>query len=142
IVSNTSEDETFSRRDSVVNFNIHSLICVPMRSKDTIISTVYVDSRSDAVSAMSFSEIDAEFLEAFANLATIAIENARLHRSLKEENLYLRREVQQRFGFESIVGSSSVMQTLFSETQVAINSEGSVLIYGESGTGKELIAKA
>ncbi len=142
IVSNTSEDESFSRRDSVVNFNIHSLICVPMRSKETIIGTVYVDSRSDAVSAMSFSEIDAEFLEAFANLATIAIENARLHHSLKEENIYLRREVQQRFGFESIVGSSAPMQKLFTETQVAINSEGSVLIYGESGTGKELIAKA
>ncbi|MCZ7558319.1 MAG: sigma 54-interacting transcriptional regulator [Bacteroidia bacterium] len=142
IVSNTSLDESFSRRDSVVNFNIHSLICVPMRSKDTITGTVYVDSRSDAVSAMSFSEIDAEFLEAFANLATIAIENARLHRSLQQENLYLRREVQQRFGFESIIGSSGPMQKLFSETQVAINSEGSVLIYGESGTGKELIAKA
>jgi Nif-specific regulatory protein len=142
IVSNTSLDESFNQRDSVVNFNIHSLICVPMRAKDAIIGTVYVDSRSDAVSAMSFSEIDAEFLEAFANLATIAIENARLHRSLQQENLYLRREVQQRFGFESIIGGSAPMQKLFSETQVAINSEGSVLIYGESGTGKELIAKA
>jgi len=142
IVSDASQDESFSRRDSVVNFNIHSLICVPMRLKEAIIGTVYVDSRSDAVSAMSFSEIDAEFLEAFADLATIAIENARLHLKLKQENLYLRREVQQRFGFESIIGSSAPMQRLFAETQVAINSEGSVLIYGESGTGKELIAKA
>ncbi len=142
IVSDTSQDESFSRRDSVVNFNIHSLICVPMRLKEKVIGTVYVDSRSDAVSAMSFSEIDAEFLEAFANLATIAIENARLHLKLKQENLYLRREVQQRFGFESVVGGSAPMLRLFSETQVAIKSEGSVLIYGESGTGKELIAKA
>ncbi|MBN1448186.1 MAG: sigma 54-interacting transcriptional regulator [Bacteroidetes bacterium] len=142
IVSDTSSDSEFRHRDSVVNFNIHSLICVPMKSRDTIIGTVYVDSRSDALKAMSFSEIDAEFLEAFANLATIAIENARLHHKLKQENLYLRREVEQRFGFENIIGSSKPMEQLFSETQAAIGSEGSVLIYGESGTGKELIAKA
>ncbi|MCB2205517.1 sigma 54-interacting transcriptional regulator [bacterium] len=142
IVSDTASDEEFSRRDSVVNYNIHSLICVPMKMKDEIIGTVYVDSRSDALQAMSFSEIDAEFLEAFANLASIAVENARLHHKLKQENLYLRKEVEQRFGFENIIGSSRPMQQLFSETQAAIGSEGSVLIYGESGTGKELIAKA
>ena len=142
IVSDTSANDAFKQRESVVNFNIHSLICVPMKSKDEIIGTVYVDSRSDAVQAMSFSEIDAEFLEAFANLATIAIENARLHQSLKQENLYLRKEVEQRFGFESIIGSSPPMEKLFSETQAAIGSDGSVLIYGESGTGKELVAKA
>ena len=142
IVSDTSSSEEFRKRESVVNFNIHSLICVPMKSRDTVIGTVYVDSRSDALSAMSFSEIDAEFLEAFANLATMAIENARLHEELKKENLYLRREVEQRFGFENIVGDSAPMKRLFDETQAAIQSEGSVLIYGESGTGKELIAKA
>jgi len=142
IVSDTSLDDAFSKRDSVVNFNIHSLICVPMRSKNNIIGTVYVDSRSDAASTMSFSEIDADFLEAFANLATIAIENARMHEALKQENIYLRREVEQRFGFENIIGNSAPMKKLFAETQAAIDSESSVLIYGESGTGKELIAKA
>ncbi|MBR9977292.1 MAG: sigma 54-interacting transcriptional regulator [Bacteroidetes bacterium] len=142
IISDTSQNEDFSKRDSVINFNIHSLICVPMISRNGLIGTVYVDSRSDAVSAMSFSEIDAEFLIAFANLATMAIENARMHEELKKENLYLRREVEQRFGFENIIGVSKPMEKLFAETQAAIQSEGSVLIYGESGTGKELIAKA
>jgi transcriptional regulator with PAS, ATPase and Fis domain len=65
-----------------------------------------------------------------------------LHATLKEENLYLRREVEQRFGFENIIGESRPMEKLFAETQAAIGSESSVLIYGESGTGKELIAKA
>ncbi len=142
IVSDTSADEEFSKRDSVINFQIHSLICVPMKSRDRIIGTVYVDSRADALAAMSFSEIDADFLEAFANLATIAIENARMHESMKQENVYLRREIEQRFGFESIIGSSKPMEKLFTETQAAITSESNVLIYGESGTGKELIAKA
>ncbi|MAT38432.1 MAG: hypothetical protein CL946_02380, partial [Ectothiorhodospiraceae bacterium] len=142
IVSDTSQDEEIGKRESVVNYNIHSLICVPMRSKDELIGTVYVDSRSDALSAITFSQIDMEFLEAFANLATIAIENARLHTQLQEENLYLRSEVSKQFGFENIVGGSSAMEHLFKEMHGAISSDDSVLISGESGTGKELIARA
>ncbi len=142
IVADTAQSEEFRNRESVRNFNIHSLVCVPMRSKSRLIGTVYVDSRSDALRAISFSDIDAEFLEAFANLATIAIENARLHASLREENLYLRKAMTRQFGFENIIGDSDIMQRLFSETQGAISTDGAVLISGESGTGKELVAKA
>jgi Nif-specific regulatory protein len=142
IISDTSKDDEVKKRESVVNYNIHSIICVPMKSKDEIIGTVYVDSRSDALSAMSFSEIDVDFLEAFSNLATIAIENARMHTRLQEENIYLKKEVVRQFGFENIIGSSKAMEHLFRETQSAIGSDDSVLISGESGTGKELIARA
>jgi len=142
IVADATQDAEFKNRESVRNFRIHSLICVPMRAKDRLIGTVYVDSRADALQAMSFSDIDAEFLEAFANLAAIAIENARMHSHLQEENIQLRRTVTSRFGFENIIGESAPMQRLFAETQAAINSEGAVLISGESGTGKELVAKA
>ncbi len=142
IVSDTAADEAFATRASVVNFHIHSLICVPMISRERLIGTVYVDSRSDALRAMSFGDIEAEFLEAFANLATMAIENARMHARLREENVYLRKEVERRFGFEKIIGASAPMERLFAETTAAIGSDSSVLIYGESGTGKELIARA
>jgi transcriptional regulator with GAF, ATPase, and Fis domain/tetratricopeptide (TPR) repeat protein len=142
IVSDTAADAAFATRASVVNFHIHSLICVPMIARERLIGTVYVDSRSDALRAMSFGDIEAEFLEAFANLATMAIENARMHARLREENMYLRKEVERRFGFEQIVGTSAPMERLFAETTAAIGSDASVLIYGESGTGKELIARA
>ncbi len=142
IVSDAQEDAAFRDRQSVRNFRIRSLICVPLRSRDALIGTVYVDSRMDAFHAVQFSEIDMEFLEAFANLAAIAIENARLHDRLKEENLYLRKEVEERFGFESIVGQSKPMLRLYQEIRGAIASEGSVLVMGESGTGKELVARA
>ncbi len=142
IVSDTSKDSAFKHRDSVVNYHIHSLICAPMRLKDRIIGTVYVDSRSDALRSMTFTEMDRDFLEAFSNLATMAIENARMHERLKKENLYLHQEVERRFRFENIIGNSKPMQKLFAETEAAITSESVVLIYGESGTGKELIARA
>lgn len=142
VVTDAQQNENFKDRQSVKNFKIHSLICVPLKSKEKLIGTVYVDSRMDAFQAVQFSEVDKEFLEAFSNLAAIAIDNAQLHIRLMEENIYLRAEIGERFGFENIIGQSKPMQKLFQEMKGAIASEGNVLIMGESGTGKELIARA
>ena len=142
VVTDAQNDEAFRNRKSVKNFRIHSILCVPLRLKDQIIGTVYIDSRSESFQSTSFSEIDIEFLEAFANLAAIAVENARLHDSLVKENLYLRKEVESRYAFENIIGQSAPMKKLYKEMEVAIENEGNVLIIGESGTGKELVAKA
>jgi Nif-specific regulatory protein len=141
IAANAQEDERFRQRLSVLNFQIVSLVCVPLKLKERIIGTVYIDSRMSAVSGI-FSKPDVDFLEAFANMAAVAIENARLHEQLKAENIYLRREVEEKFGFESIIGQSKAMHRVYEIMQGAINSDGTVLIEGPSGTGKELIAKA
>jgi len=70
------------------------------------------------------------------------VRNALRQRDLFSENRYLRRELKQRYNFESIIGRSDALMSIFKmiEKISAINS--SVLIQGESGTGKELIAKA
>ena len=142
IVSNAQQDADFKNRQSVVNFKIHSLICVPIKSKEKLIGTVYVDSRADAMQSVMFQETDLEFLEVFANLAAIAIENAKLHAQLKEENIYLRKEIEDKYAFDSIVGQSAPMLQLYRQIREATASEGNVLIIGESGTGKELVARA
>lgn len=142
IVSDAQQDAEFKDRQSVKNFKIHSLICVPIQSKEKLIGTVYVDSRADAFQSVMFSEMDVEFLEAFANLAAIALDNARLHAHLKEENVYLRKEVEEKFAFEHIVGRCAPMMQLYQQIRGATASEGNVLIMGESGTGKELVARA
>jgi two-component system, NtrC family, response regulator len=47
-----------------------------------------------------------------------------------------------RISFEDIVGSSSVMKTVFATVRKVADTDVPVLIQGESGTGKELIANA
>jgi two-component system, NtrC family, response regulator PilR len=63
-------------------------------------------------------------------------------RLLKEQNIRLQAQLEQRFSFGKIVGKSKKMQEVFELIRVVASSEASVLIQGESGTGKELVASA
>ena len=61
---------------------------------------------------------------------------------LLNENVYLRKQLREKYGFANIVGNSPAMQKVFSRISRVTNTESTVLVLGESGTGKELVAKA
>jgi two-component system response regulator PilR (NtrC family) len=63
-------------------------------------------------------------------------------KQLKQENLLLKRALNTRHEFSSILGRSDAMQAVFATIQTIANTNSTVLITGESGTGKELIARA
>jgi two-component system response regulator PilR (NtrC family) len=63
-------------------------------------------------------------------------------RRLKQENLLLKRALNSRHEFSSILGRSDAMQVMFSIIQTVSNTTSTVLVSGESGTGKELVARA
>jgi two-component system response regulator HydG len=67
-----------------------------------------------------------------------AVEAGRLRRA----NTELHRQIDKRFGFEGIIGSSAPMQRLFDALGQVASSTATILILGESGTGKELVARA
>jgi DNA-binding NtrC family response regulator len=60
----------------------------------------------------------------------------------KEENSFLRKEIQGKYSFENIIGSSHAMKKAFYLMEKAIESPVTVLIQGETGTGKELVARS
>lgn len=64
------------------------------------------------------------------------------HASLVKENEELKRQLDSRYGLESIIGSSPAMERLFDVIRQAAPSQATVLIQGGSGTGKELVAQA
>ncbi len=132
-------DSRFKEFRSVSKYQIHSLLCAPLTCRNRVIGTVYVDTR---VPGVVFNEDDLQFLQAFANQAAIAIENARLYEQVRQENRYLRQAVQERYGYENIVGRSAKMKELFEMLARVSPSNLPVVIQGESGTGKELIARA
>jgi DNA-binding NtrC family response regulator len=61
---------------------------------------------------------------------------------LADENVYLRRELEQKYTFNNIIGKSARMQAIFALVERIARTSSTVLIHGESGTGKELIARA
>ena len=63
-------------------------------------------------------------------------------RSLRRENLDLRRQLDKRFGLEGIIGHSPAMQKVFDVLVQVADTNATCLVLGESGTGKELVAQA
>jgi DNA-binding NtrC family response regulator len=72
----------------------------------------------------------------------VIIQKALEQIELLDENVYLRRELEERYRFSNIVGKSRPMQEIFSLIERVAKTNSTVLIEGESGTGKELIARA
>ncbi|MCP4415906.1 MAG: GAF domain-containing sensor histidine kinase [Chloroflexi bacterium] len=73
--SNAQEDDRFSGTESVVGYQLRSIMCAPLRTRNHILGAVYVDNR---LFSGVFAKDDLGLLVTFANQAAIAIENARL----------------------------------------------------------------
>lgn len=72
----------------------------------------------------------------------LVVDRALDHLRLSAEVRYLRRTLDAKFGFESILGRSKNLLAVLDMAARAAQSASTVLIRGETGTGKELLAKA
>ncbi|MEK7784010.1 MAG: adenylate/guanylate cyclase domain-containing protein, partial [Chloroflexota bacterium] len=80
VTTNAQEDPRFGKQESVVAFNLRSILCVPLKMKGELTGVIYADNR---VRTGLFNERDRDILVAFANQAAVAIENARLFENVK-----------------------------------------------------------
>lgn len=79
LTTNAQEDPRFTGQESVVAYNLRSILCVPLTVKGEIIGVIYADNR---IRSGIFTQQDLGLLSAFANQAAVAIENARLFDSV------------------------------------------------------------
>jgi len=70
------------------------------------------------------------------------VRNTLERQHLRRDNIELRRQLDQRYGFENIVGNNPRMLRLLDTLRQIAPTNATVLVYGESGTGKELVARA
>lgn len=80
LTTNAREDPRFGGQESIIAFNLRSILCVPLSVKSELIGVIYTDNR---IRSGIFSESDRDLLLAFADQAAVSIENARLFSSLK-----------------------------------------------------------
>ena len=80
LTTNAQEDPRFGGQESIVAYNLRSILCVPLKAKTEMIGVIYADNR---IRTGIFKEGDKDLLTVFADQAAIAIENARLFASVK-----------------------------------------------------------
>jgi len=72
----------------------------------------------------------------------MVIRNALDMHRVKNENVFLKKQLKKKDDFKEIIGKSDEIQEVFQLVDKVADTDSTILICGESGTGKELIAKA
>jgi PAS domain S-box-containing protein len=75
ITTNAQEDPRFGDQESIIAYNLRSILCVPLQVKGEITGVIYTDNR---FRTGIFTDAKKNLLQAFANQAAVGIENARL----------------------------------------------------------------
>jgi len=75
VTTNAQMDPRFKAQESVIGYNLRSILCVPLRYRGKVTGVIYADNR---ILTGLFSDRDRDLLAAFAGQAAVAIENARL----------------------------------------------------------------
>ena len=156
-------DQRFGGSQSVAALQLRSILAVPFRVKDRIVGTLYLDHR---FRRSAFDEAAVDVVRELADIAAVAIENARLtreNRNRQEEIRDLNAKLEDKLqstevqlartraqvpdarasgAFDAIVGRSKPMRELLAIAERAAACALPVVIQGESGTGKELLARA
>jgi Nif-specific regulatory protein len=122
--------------ESLVTFQVRSLLCVPLTVFQRVIGCIYLDTTNPVT---RFDRDHLELVAGIAGISAVALENARRLLWLEQENLRLATEINLQ---HNMVGESSPMKEVYRFLSRVAPTDATVLVGGESGTGKELVARA
>ena len=136
LIEDVSKDTRWYRDISdEIGFKTQSILCVPMKFKNNVIGAIEFINKAEGE---SFQKSDLELLNVFADVAAIAIVNAKKFQIAERENKGLK----QALGHShQIIGDSKDIKEVVTDALKVADSKASTLILGESGTGKELLAR-
>jgi PAS domain S-box-containing protein len=80
VTTNAQDDSRLMGQESIVAYNLRSILCVPLKVKNELTGVIYTDNR---VRSGIFAEAERDLLTALANQAAVALDNARLFTSLR-----------------------------------------------------------
>lgn len=101
------------------------------------------DLQKEVASLTVLSEKEIQYLTELIDL--VVAEILMVQRDLSEEKQKVKRlhqELNKRYDFSQMVGTSLVMQDLYHMLERVCEADATILVQGENGTGKELIARA
>jgi len=112
-------------------------------STDTaVIVVTAVGSTETAVEAIKLGAYDYITKPFKLDEINLIVKNALERKRLRDENRYLRKQLESQHRFDNIIGKSAGMAGVFDTIRKIADSPSTVMVSGESGTGKELVARA
>jgi DNA-binding NtrC family response regulator len=112
------------------------------RSEIPVIMITAYGSLKQAVEALKAGALDYILKPFDVEELKIIIAQELEKRRLKEENILLKRNLQEKYSFENMIGKSKAMQEIYGLIEKTSGTDSTILITGESGTGKEMAARA
>ncbi|MCK4776132.1 MAG: GAF domain-containing protein, partial [Candidatus Krumholzibacteria bacterium] len=114
LLKNIPDSDVDDVTSSIVQHRIKSVICVPLKCRNDLVGVIYLDTTREE---QLFKEEDLAFMEGFANLAAVAIENAKSYREIEDLNVNLERKVQERT--EELAGKNDDLNIAYEDLKNA-----------------------
>jgi len=131
--------------ERLASHGVRAYVRTPLLARTGFIGSITFARLADR----PFTDEEVELLEEVTRPISGAVANAlayeeigRLKNRLQEENVALRRDLDDHFMLDDIVGSSPALRQVLRQAGKVAPTDSTVLITGETGTGKELIARA
>ena len=138
IVNDAKHDPRFSPAvDKATGFQTSSILAVPLMDQGQIVGVLEI---LNTAKAKQFDQSDLELLSAFGSYAAVALRNAELLATMRDESQMLKTSVEERY--RTLIVESPRMRDLSETLRRAARSNSTVLLLGESGVGKEILARS
>jgi DNA-binding NtrC family response regulator len=137
ITEDALSDPRFVSAASVRRNKMRSIMCAPLVSPHGQVGAIYLD----APNSNAFPSESVGLLEALAESAALALENARRHGEVVRENARMRASTSPSSPLDRIVWASARMKALRLQVASVALMNQSVVIIGEPGTGRSLLAR-
>src|SRR6476620_9278135 len=118
-------------------FQTRSILAVPLMDQNQIVGVLEL---LNTAKAKQFDQSDLELLTAFGSYASVALRNAELLATMRDESQILKGSVEERY--KTLIVESPPMRGVVETLRKAARSSSTVLLLGESGVGKEILARS
>ncbi|HHI80483.1 MAG TPA: GAF domain-containing protein [Planctomycetes bacterium] len=149
---NALEDPELRQAFSVVQYDLHAIICVPLFSRGHVVGALYLDH---PYAEGTFEEGMLPLLETLATQISISLESFEHQKEIEALNLQLQKKVEEQeleihrvrreqgaaHEDRPVLYRTQNMEALMRDVRRVASSELPAHIRGETGTGKELIAR-